>query len=244
MAAPKKSRSRAKSASLVKLTIGQKLRLWLKRLCLGLAAYFGVLILLFSFVPPPINLYQISESLRLGGISKDWVSWDEIAPVMGRSVVAAEDANFCQHWGFDLTAIRAAVDGGGVRGGSTLTQQVAKNVFLWQGRSYVRKALEALLTPVIELAWSKQRILEVYLNVAEFDEGVFGVQAAAQHYFGVDAAQLSPTQAARLAVVLPNPKERSASKPTSFLRKRAAAVMSGADTILADGRADCFQNHD
>lgn len=241
MVAAPKSRSRKTPEPRAKLRPRQRFMLWAKRIAMGVVAYFCVLILLFSFVPPPINLYQLSESLRLGSISKEWVSWDEIAPVMGRSVVAAEDANFCQHWGFDLTAIRAAVDEGGARGGSTLTQQVAKNVFLWQGRSYVRKALEALLTPVIELVWSKQRILEVYLNVAEFDEGVFGVQAAAQHYFGVDAAKLTPTQAARLAVVLPNPKERSASKPTSYLRKRAAVAMSGAETILADGRADCFE---
>jgi monofunctional glycosyltransferase len=242
MAATPKSRAKPKSEPKAKQPLLRRIRIWVKRIALVVAGYFAVLILLFSFVPPPINLYQLSESLRLGSIDKDWVSWDEIAPVMGRSVVAAEDANFCQHWGFDLTAIRAAVDEGGVRGGSTLSQQVAKNVFLWQGRSYVRKALEALLTPVIELVWSKQRILEVYLNVAEFDEGVFGVQAAAQHYFGIDASKLSALQAARLAAVLPNPKERSASKPTAFVRKRTGSIMAGAETIQADGRADCFQN--
>jgi monofunctional glycosyltransferase len=242
MAATPKSRSKAKSETKAKPPLLRRIRIWVRRIALGVAGYFALLIVLFSFVPPPINLYQLSESLRLGSIDKDWVSWDEIAPVMGRSVVAAEDANFCQHWGFDLTAIRAAVDEGGARGGSTISQQVAKNVFLWQGRSYVRKALEALLTPVIELVWSKQRILEVYLNVAEFDEGVFGVQAAAQHYFGVDASKLSALQAARLAAILPNPKERSASKPTAFVRKRTGAIMAGAETIQADGRADCFQN--
>lgn len=239
-----KPKSKSKAPALPKPPLRQRLKLWAKRLAIGLAGYFGVLILLFSIVPPPINIYQLQESWRLGGISKDWVGWNAIAPVMGRSVVAAEDANFCNHWGFDIGAIRAAVDAGGARGGSTLTQQVAKNVFLWQGRNYVRKALEALLTPVIELVWSKQRILEVYLNVAEFDEGVFGVQAAAQHYFGVDASQLSDLQAARLAAVLPAPKDRSASKPTAFVRKRTGAIMSGAATILADGRADCFQSRD
>ena len=244
MVATPKSSSKSQPAPQAPSPLRARLKLWAKRLLLAGASYFGILILLFSFVPPPINLYQISESWRLGGISKQWVGWNDIAPVMGRSVVAAEDANFCQHWGFDLTAIRAAVDGGGQRGGSTLTQQVAKNVLLWQQRSYIRKALEALLTPVIELVWSKQRILEVYLNVAEFDEGVFGVQAAAQHYFGVDADKLSALQAARLAAVLPNPKERSASKPTAFIRKRTAAIISGAETIAADGRAACFQLRD
>jgi len=206
----------------------------------GISGLFGLLILLFSFLPPPINLYQASEAWRLGGISKDWVSWDDIAPAMGRSVVAAEDANFCNHWGFDVEAIKDAVDAGMGRGASTLTQQVAKNVFLWQGRSYIRKALEAVLTPVIELAWSKQRILEIYMNVAEFDEGVFGVQAAAQHYFGVDAIDLTDVQAARLAAVLPDPKRRSASKPSNFVRKRAQSIISGAETIAVDGRAACF----
>lgn len=210
----------------------------------GIAGFYLLLILLFSFVPPPINLYQLSESWRLGGIEKDWVGWDEIAPAMGRSVVAAEDANFCLHWGFDMAAIRNAIDSGANRGASTLTQQVAKNVFLWQGRSWLRKAMEAGLTPVIELFWSKQRILEVYLNNAEFAEGVFGVQAAAQHYFGIDARDLTPTQAARLAAVLPDPKDRSAGKPGPFVRKRAGQIISGAETIAQDGRADCFQARD
>ena len=155
-----------------------------------LAAFFGLFILLFSFVPPPINIYQAQEAWRLGGIEKDWVGWDDIAPVMARSVVAAEDANFCLHWGFDMAAIRDAIEDGGGRGASTLSQQVVKNTFLWHGRSWLRKALEAAITPAMELFWSKRRILEVYLNTAEFAEGVFGVQAAAQHHFGADAATL------------------------------------------------------
>ena len=214
---------------------------WAGRALGGIAGLYAVLILLFSFVPPPINLYQLGETFRLGGIDKDWVSWDEIAPVMGRSAVAAEDANFCNHWGFDMAAIRAAIEAGGNRGASTISQQVVKNVFLWHGRSYVRKAMEAVLTPVVELVWSKQRVLEVYLNVAEFDEGVFGVQAAAQHYFGVDAKDLSTLQAARLAAVLPDPKGRSASEPSSFVRSRTRAILSGAETIAADGRSACFE---
>jgi monofunctional biosynthetic peptidoglycan transglycosylase len=205
------------------------------------AAFYGVLIVLFSFLPPPINIYQAQEAWRLGGIEKDWVGWDEIAPVMARSVVAAEDANYCLHWGFDMAAIREAIEDGGARGASTLSQQVVKNTFLWHGRSYLRKAMEAAITPVIELLWSKQRILEVYLNTAEFAEGVFGVQAAAQHHFGVNAADLSALQAARLAAVLPNPKDRSASQPSDFVRKRTRSILSGAETIDVDGRAGCFQ---
>jgi monofunctional biosynthetic peptidoglycan transglycosylase len=217
---------------------------WCFRSFLAVAAFFLFLILIFSFLPPPGNLYQWSESWRLGGIQRDWVSWGQIAPDMGRSVVAAEDANFCLHWGFDMAAIRDAIDKGANRGASTISQQVVKNVFLWQGRSWLRKAMEAALTPVVELIWSKQRILEMYLNQAEFAEGVFGVQAAAQHYFGIDAKDLTPTQSARLAAVLPNPKVYDASKPGSYVRRRARQIMSGADTIKADGRAACFEGTD
>jgi len=218
-----------------------KLR-WLARGLLGIAGVFAALIVLFSFLNPPTNIYQLQESSRLGGVSRAWVSWDDIAPVMGRSAVAAEDANFCLHWGFDMAAIRAAVAQGGQRGASTISQQVVKNVFLWQGRSWLRKAMEGVLTPAMELLWSKQRILEVYLNVAEFDEGVFGVQAAAQRYFQTDARSLSALQAARLAAILPDPKGRSASDPSNFVRNRTRAIMAGAETIQADGRADCFAN--
>ena len=209
---------------------------------LVIAGLYTALILLFAVVPPPFNINQMQERWRLGAIDRDWVAWDDIAPVMARSVVAAEDANFCLHWGFDMTAIREALDEGGTRGASTLTQQVAKNVFLWQGRNWVRKGLEAALTPVVELVWTKRRILHVYLNVAEFDEGVFGVQAAAQHYFGVDARDLTPVQAARLAAVLPDPKGRDAARPGSFTRRRAAQIVDGAETIRADGRSACFED--
>lgn len=219
----------------------RRIRRWVLRGLAGIAGFYTLLILLFSFVPPPINVYQLQESWRLGGITKDWVDWDDIAPVMARSVVAAEDANFCLHWGFDMAAIREAVEEGGVRGASTISQQVVKNTFLWHGRSYLRKAMEAALTPVVELVWSKQRILEVYLNTAEFAEGVFGVQAAAQHHFGVEARDLSALQAARLAAVLPDPQGRSASNPSTFVRKRTRSIMAGAETIAADGRSGCFE---
>lgn len=183
-----------------------------------------------------------SEAARLGGVDHIWVPFDEIAPVMARSVVAAEDANFCNHWGFDMTAIRAALAEGGMRGASTISQQTVKNVYLWQGRNWLRKALEATMTPLVELIWSKRRIIEVYLNVAEFDEGVFGVEAAAQHYFGISPEKLSALQAARLAAILPAPKGRSASRPSKLVRRRAASIMDGAETIRRDGRARCFED--
>ena len=211
---------------------------------LAVAAFYFVLIVVFAVLTPPGNIYQWQESWRLGSIERQWVPFDDIAPAMGRSAVAGEDANFCLHWGFDMAAIRDAIAHGSSRGASTLSQQVVKNVFLWQGRSWIRKAMEAVLTPVVELIWSKQRILEMYLNQAEFAEGVFGVQAAAQHYWGKDARDLTPTDAARLAAVLPNPKEYNAGTPGPYVRTRARQILSGADTIKADGRSACFEIKD
>jgi len=203
---------------------------------------FAVLgVVAFSMINPPTTPYMFAEGRRVGGVNQTWVSMDGIAPAMARSAVAAEDANFCLHWGLDLNAIQAALNEGANRGGSTISQQVVKNVYLWQGRSWLRKSLEALMTPVVEAVWSKERILEVYLNVAEFDEGVFGIEAAAVHYFGVNASDLSNVQAARLAAILPNPKNRSASQPSNAVRNRAASILDGAATIAADGRAECFQ---
>lgn len=195
----------------------------------------------FSALNPPTTPYMFSESRRVGGVNHTWVAMEDIASAMARSAVAAEDADFCLHWGLDLTAIQAALNDGTNRGGSTISQQVVKNVYLWQGRSWLRKSLEALMTPLVEAVWTKERILEVYLNVAEFDEGVFGVEAAAVHYFGVNAQDLSRVQAARLAAILPSPKTRSASQPSSYVRSRAASILDGAATIGADGRADCFE---
>jgi monofunctional biosynthetic peptidoglycan transglycosylase len=193
-------------------------------------------------IAPPPTFYMGQEARRLAGITHDWVPMTQIAPVMARSLVAAEDANFCRHWGFDMAAIRVAIAEGSGRGASTLSQQVVKNVYLWHGRTWARKALEATLTPVVEAFWPKRRIVEVYLNVAEFDTGVFGIEAAAKHYFGVSAADLSAVQAARLAAVLPDPKGRSASKPGPFVRARSAAISDGAATIARDGRAACFED--
>jgi monofunctional biosynthetic peptidoglycan transglycosylase len=239
-AAGKGRGSRAGSGTAPRVTL-RGLRRWAARGLLGLAAFVMFMILLYTIVNPPVTPYMIAEARRHGGVERDWVPMERIAPVMARSVVAAEDANYCLHWGFDMAEIRAAIDAGGARGASTLSQQTVKNVYLWHGRSWVRKALEAGLTPLVELVWSKRRILEVYLNVAEFDRGVFGVEAAARHHFGVSAAELTAVQAARLAAVLPDPKGRSASDPSRFVRNRAAAILDGAETIRADGRAACFE---
>ncbi len=217
-------------------------RRWFMRGVLALAVFVALMIGLYAIVNPPVTPYMLGERMRGEAIRHDWVPMDRIAPVMARSVVAAEDANFCLHWGFDMEAIRDAIEEGGQRGASTIPQQTVKNVYLWHGRSWPRKAMEAALTPLVELAWSKRRILEVYLNVAEFDRGVFGVEAASRHYFGVSAADLTPVQAARLAAVLPDPKGRSASEPSRFVRDRAASIADGAATIRADGRSACFES--
>lgn len=200
------------------------------------------MVALYSVVNPPLTHTIWAEQRRLGHVERDWVPMEDIAPVMARAVVAAEDANFCLHWGFDVAAIRRAIDEGSGRGGSTISQQVTKNVFLWQGRSWVRKAMEAAITPAVEAVWTKRRIVEVYLNVAEMGEGVFGIKAAARHWFDVAPKDLSPTQAARIAAILPSPKNRSASKPSASLRKRAAGIADGAATIERDGRAACFED--
>ncbi|MGR3322722.1 MAG: monofunctional biosynthetic peptidoglycan transglycosylase [Pseudooceanicola sp.] len=240
----KKPQGRKKQASGRGLRPFRRALRWFLRLSAIVVLVVMLVILAHSRINPTLGYYMWSEERRLGEVDRKWVPLRAVAPVMARSVVAAEDANFCHHWGFDMAAIRAALEDGGRRGGSTLTQQVVKNVYLWHGRSWVRKALEAVMTPVVEAFWTKRRIVEVYLNVAEFDEGVFGVEAAARHYFGTGPENLTNLQAARLAAVLPAPQSWSASEPTEYVRKRTRSIMSGAATIAADGRAACFQGAD
>lgn len=213
---------------------------WLRRALLALVAVPLLLIALYAVLAPPTTPYILAEGMRLGGVERRWMPLEGIAPEMARAAVAAEDANFCRHSGFDIAALRAAMRGGASRGGSTISQQTVKNALLWQGRSWPRKALEAVLTPVAELVWSKRRMLEIYLNVAEFGDGVFGVEAAARDRFGVGAADLTQGQAARLAAVLPAPKARDAADLPPPLLRRAERIADGAATIRRDGRDDCF----
>jgi monofunctional biosynthetic peptidoglycan transglycosylase len=223
------------------------LRQVLRWTLLGLAWLWLIIlaaVLLFRVVNPPVTIFMMQERSRLGDITREWADWDEIAPVMARAAVAAEDANFCLHWGFDMAAIRTALEEGRGRGASTITQQTVKNVYLWHGRNWTRKALEAVITPAVEAFWPKRRILEVYLNVAEFGEGVFGIKAAAAVYFQVEPGALTPVQAARLAAILPDPKRRDPANPSAFVRRRAAAILDGAETIRRDGRAACFEDPD
>lgn len=215
------------------------LRWPLRWLAYGLTAIL-LWVAAYAVINPPGGFYMLSEWIRLGGIERDWADLDEISPHLGRAVMAAEDARFCEHWGFDLEAIGEALEARGrgrVRGASTISQQVAKNVFLWHGRSWLRKGLEAGFTVLIEALWTKRRILEVYLNIAEFGEGVFGAEAAARHYFGRPASELTLSQAARLAAVLPSPKKRDPRGGT--VARRAGAIAEGARTLEASGRDGC-----
>ncbi|MFS4436657.1 monofunctional biosynthetic peptidoglycan transglycosylase [Paracoccaceae bacterium GXU_MW_L88] len=209
---------------------------WTVRQFLRLTAFLALIILILRFIAPPFTPLMMMETNRLGEVRQEWVPLDAINPRMSRAVAAAEDARFCNHGGFDGVAIRQAIEDGSGRGASTITQQVAKNVFLWPGRSWLRKGAEAYLTILIELIWPKARIMEIYLNVAEMGEGVFGVEAAAQYWFGVSASELSERQAAQLAAILPAPKSRSARQSS----QRAARIVDGGRTLAANGGAACF----
>ena len=211
-------------------------RLFLRAIIV-LAVFWGGGIALFSVMPVPFSAVMIERQLgawiqgNFGYVAhSDWVSMDEISPWMGLAVIAAEDQKFPDHWGFDVFAIEKALahnerNENRIRGASTLSQQTAKNLFLWDGRSWVRKGLEAGLTLGIETVWSKKRILTVYLNIAEFGDGVFGVEAASQRYFHKPASRLSPSEAALLAAVLPNPLRFKASAPSGYVRSRQAWIM-------------------
>ncbi|MCV2510435.1 monofunctional biosynthetic peptidoglycan transglycosylase [Leclercia pneumoniae] len=210
---------------------------WLLRIVMVLAVFWGGGIALFNILPVPFSAVMVERQLSAwfaGNFSyvahSDWVSMDEISPWMGLAVIAAEDQKFPEHWGFDMGAIEKALahnerNENRIRGASTLSQQTAKNLFLWDGRSWVRKGLEAGLTLGMETVWSKKRILTVYLNIAEFGEGVFGVEAASQRYFHKPASKLSPAEAALLAAVLPNPIRFKASAPTGYVRSRQAWIL-------------------
>ena len=214
---------------------------WLRRIVIRIllimAVFWGGGIALFSFLPVPFSAVMVERQVGnwlSGNFSyfahSDWVSMDEISPWMGLAVIAAEDQKFPQHWGFDVGAIEKALahnerNESRIRGASTLSQQTAKNLFLWDGRSWVRKGFEAGLTLGIETVWSKKRILTVYLNIAEFGEGIFGVEAAAQRYFNKPASRLTASEAALLAAVLPNPIRFKASAPSGYVRSRQAWIL-------------------
>ncbi|PXX89644.1 monofunctional biosynthetic peptidoglycan transglycosylase [Marinobacter vulgaris] len=209
------------------------IRKYLRSVAWTLAGAFLLIIamiLLFRFVNPPTSTFMLGHLLSGSSheLRQQWVSLDDISPWMPLAVVASEDQRFPHHRGVDFGAIRKALAeyqaGQGLRGASTITQQTAKNLFLWSGRSFSRKALEAGLALAIDALWPKRRIIEVYLNIAEFGHGVYGVEAASRLYFGIPASQLSQTQAARLAAVLPNPKVLDAASPSAYVWERVAWI--------------------
>lgn len=209
----------------------------LLRVVLALAVFWGGSILLFSFLPVPFSAVMVERQLGAwfsGDFSyvahSDWVAMDDISPWMALAVVAAEDQRFPDHWGLDMTAIQKALSHNErhenrIRGASTISQQTMKNLLLWDGKSWVRKGLEAGLTLGMETVWSKRRILTVYLNIAEFGDGVFGVEEAAQRYFHKPASRLSMSEAALLAAILPNPIRFKAAAPSGYVRNRQAWIM-------------------
>jgi monofunctional biosynthetic peptidoglycan transglycosylase len=203
-------------------------------LCLCLSIVFVVL---YGVAPPPLTPLMVLRLFEGEGLSKDWVGYDSISPRLARAVIAAEDAKFCEHWGFDFEAIATAwkvlqnkKSAKRLKGGSTISNQTAKNVFLWPGdwlaSRVLRKAIEPYFTLLIEFFWTKKRILEIYLNVIEWGHGVYGAEAAAQAHFGKHASDLTPREAALLAAVLPNPRRWNPAEPTAYIRRRAQTILS------------------
>ena len=211
------------------------LRWILWRALLALVALTIMPIVCLRWIPPPTSAFMVERRVASflhrepqKVIRYRWIGWQSISPQMRLAVVAAEDQKFPHHWGFDFESIADAVEEkdarGRLRGASTITQQVARNLFLWPGRSYVRKGLEAYFTVLLELLWTKRRILEVYLNIAEFDDGTYGVDAATRSFFGKRPADLQKQDAALLATVLPNPARLHVRNPSAYVRERAGWI--------------------
>jgi monofunctional biosynthetic peptidoglycan transglycosylase len=221
----------------------------LLRAALVLILIFGLvgpvaLVALYRFVPPPMTLLMAERMVQGRGFDRRWVPLGDISPRLVGAVIASEDSGFCRHHGFDFTAMEKALqhneeDPNRIRGGSTISQQTAKNIFLWPHRDYVRKGLEAYFTVLIEAIWGKPRILEVYLNSIEWGPGIYGAEAAAQHSFGVSARDLTPAQAARLAVIVPKPLAWKADHPGRYVRRRSGTIQARAGVVRRQGLADC-----
>ena len=201
-------------------------------------------VVIYRFVPPPYTATMAGDVIAGRSVTKDWMSLTDMDPDMARAAIAGEDGKFCTHEGFDREAIANAFErnlrGGRIRGGSTISQQTAKNAFLWQGGGYVRKALEAWFTLLIENIWGKRRIMEVYLNIAETGIGTYGANAGAQRYFNHDAATLSPQEAARIAAVLPLPKKREAASPSGFTRRHGNRIAANIGVVKRDRLDACL----
>lgn len=194
---------------------------------LGILTVFGlswIAVLPFRWIDPPISAFMLQDNSGRSPLLHEWAAWNDFGDATPIAVVASEDQKFANHFGFDMKSIRESVgdfnDGAPLRGASTITQQVAKNMYLWPGKNFLRKGIEAYFTILIEATWSKRRILEIYLNIAEFGPGIYGVSSASKFYFRKIPAALSVNEAALLAAVLPNPKQLNADRPTQYVRDR------------------------
>jgi monofunctional biosynthetic peptidoglycan transglycosylase len=210
------------------------------KLAFGFLLLSVMIVLIYRFVPPPTTITMLTD---VNGATRDWTPLDRIDRNMVSAAIAAEDGKFCTHNGFDTEAIEQAMrrnmEGGRIRGGSTISQQTAKNVFLWQNGGFFRKGLEAWFTVLIEGIWGKRRIMEVYLNVAETGIGTYGVEAGAERYFGKGAASLTREQAARMAAALPLPKKRSVKNPSGFVRRYGNNIARRIRIVQRDGLDSC-----
>ncbi|GIU08859.1 monofunctional biosynthetic peptidoglycan transglycosylase [Shewanella morhuae] len=210
----------------------RRLLLWLFKGLLWALLGSILLVALLRFVDPPMWTWRIERALSppapMGEVRHQWRDIEQISSQLQLAVIAAEDQHFAEHSGFDLAAISSALkynqQGGKVRGASTLSQQAAKNLFMWSSRSFLRKGLEAWFTLLMELTWDKSRILEVYLNIVEFGPGIYGAEAASKHYFGKSAAKLTQYEASLLAAILPNPWRYKISPPSSYVQQRSAWI--------------------
>ncbi len=205
---------------------------------LFLVLFFGQLVYIFllKWIDPPITTTQLSSWISGTGLKRDYITFDKMSPNIRLAVMASEDQLFPDHNGFDLKSIKKALESkkSRIRGASTISQQVAKNVFLWQGRSWLRKGLEVYFTFMIELVWGKQRILEMYLNVSEMGKGIFGIEAAAQKYFKKPAKKLTRTEAAMIAACLPNPKKYSVKPPSNYISRRYPWILTQMNNLEGD----------
>jgi len=236
---PKYKRRRPRSGSIFGRILG-----WLVKLIVAFFVVSVLWVLAYRFVNPPITVAMLSDIVAGRGATRDWMPIRQIDRDMVRASIAAEDGKFCSHNGFDFEAIEDAMkrnaSGGRIRGGSTISQQTAKNAFLWNGGGYARKGVEAWFTFLIEHLWGKRRIMEVYLNLAETGIGTYGVNAASERYFGHDASAMSATEAARIAAVLPLPKKRGATAPKGFTRRYGNTIAARIPVVARDGLDACI----
>lgn len=219
---------------------------WILRLAALFVAISIIMTAIYEHVPVPITWLMMLRVVQGNGLTKDWEPIADISPELVRAVIAAEDTRFCEHRGFDWVELQKAIDdwrhGDELRGASTITNQVARNVFLWKSRNFLRKGLEAYFTLLVEFMWRKERIIEAYLNVAEWGPGIFGAEAAAQHYFGKPASELTKREASLMAAILPNPIEWSASSPGEYTANYAARIRTRMDQLAWAEPLPCGSN--